>query len=197
MAISPDYLQELSQRTDIAELVGGYVQLRRRGRTYTGLCPFHSEKTPSFVVYPETASFYCFGCGAGGDAITFVKRINNLDYIEAVKFLAARAGMPLPDDRDDTGKIKRRILAMNKDTARFYFEQLNTDEGRAARDVYKRQVRAVPGGRTDAAGHKPQRLCQYLRSRLRYWIASLTWGASMACAPSRSAMVRLTLSTRP
>ena len=133
MAISPDYLQELSQRTDIAELVGGYVQLRRRGRTYTGLCPFHSEKTPSFVVYPETASFYCFGCGAGGDAITFVKRINNLDYIEAVKFLAARAGMPLPDDRDDTGKIKRRILAMNKDTARFYFEQLNTDEGRAAR----------------------------------------------------------------
>ncbi len=132
MAISPDYLQELSQRTDIAELVGGYVQLRRRGRTYTGLCPFHSEKTPSFVVYPETASFYCFGCGAGGDAITFVKRINNLDYIEAVKFMAARAGMPLPDDRDDTGKIKRRILAMNK-VRRFYFEQLNTDEGRAAR----------------------------------------------------------------
>ncbi len=96
MAISPDYLQELSQRTDIAELVGGYVQLRRRGRTYTGLCPFHSEKTPSFVVYPETASFYCFGCGAGGDAITFVKRINNLDYIEAVKFWPPGPGCRCP-----------------------------------------------------------------------------------------------------
>ena len=133
MAISPDYLQELSQRTDIIELVSGYVQLRRRGRTYTGLCPFHSEKTPSFVVYPENSSFYCFGCGAGGDAITFVKKINNLDYIEAVRFLASRAGMPMPDERDDAGKIKRRILEMNKDAARFFAAQLNTEEGRHAR----------------------------------------------------------------
>ena len=133
MTISPDYLQELNQRTDITELVGGYVQLHRSGRTYRGLCPFHGEKTPSFFVYPETSSFYCFGCGAGGDAISFVKRINNLDYIEAVKFLASRAGMPLPDDRDDTGQLKRRILAMNKDAARFYYEQLNSDAGRAAR----------------------------------------------------------------
>lgn len=156
MAISPDYLQELSQRTDIAELVGGYVQLRRRGRTYTGLCPFHSEKTPSFVVYPETASFYCFGCGAGGDAITFVKRINNLDYIEAVKFLAARAGMPLPDDRDDTGKIKRRILAMNKDTARFYFEQLNTDEGRAARGYLRGRALSDGTIRRFGLGYSPE-----------------------------------------
>ena len=133
MAISSDYMQELSQRTDIVELVSGYVQLRRRGRTYTGLCPFHSEKTPSFVVYPENSSFYCFGCGVGGDAITFVRKINNLDYIEAVKLLASRAGMPLPDERDDAGQIKRRILAMNKDAARFFAAQLNTEEGRAAR----------------------------------------------------------------
>ena len=133
MSISPDYIQELSQRTDIAELIGSYVQLRRRGRTYTGLCPFHSEKTPSFVVYPETTSFYCFGCGAGGDAITFIKRLNNLDYVEAVRFLASRAGMPAPDEQDDAGNIKRRILAMNKDVARFYFDCLNADMGRDAR----------------------------------------------------------------
>ena len=168
MAISPDYLQELSQRTDIAELVGGYVQLRRRGRTYTGLCPFHSEKTPSFVVYPETASFYCFGCGAGGDAITFVKRINNLDYIEAVKFLAARAGMPLPDDRDDTGKIKRRILAMNKDTARFYFEQLNTDEGRAARGYLRGRALSDGTIKRFGLGYSPEgyhATSDYLRNK--------------------------------
>ena len=133
MSISPDYIQELSQRTDITELIGSYVQLRRRGRTYTGLCPFHSEKTPSFVVYPETTSFYCFGCGAGGDAITFIKRLNNLDYVEAVRFLASRAGMPMPDEQDDAGNSKRRILAMNKDVARFYFECLNADIGREAR----------------------------------------------------------------
>lgn len=133
MSISPDYIQELSQRTDITELIGSYVQLRRRGRTYTGLCPFHSEKTPSFVVYPETTSFYCFGCGAGGDAITFIKRLNNLDYVEAVRFLASRAGMPAPDEQDDVGNIKRRILAMNKDVARFYFDCLNADMGREAR----------------------------------------------------------------
>ena len=133
MSISPDYIQELSQRTDIAELIGSYVQLRRRGRTYTGLCPFHSEKTPSFVVYPETTSFYCFGCGAGGDAITFIKRLKNLDYVEAVRFLASRAGMPAPDEQDDAGNIKRRILAMNKDVARFYFDCLNADMGRDAR----------------------------------------------------------------
>ena len=133
MSISPDYIQELSQRTDITELIGSYVQLRRRGRTYTGLCPFHSEKTPSFVVYPETTSFYCFGCGAGGDAITFIKRLNNLDYIEAVRFLASRAGMPAPDEQDDAGNSKRRILAMNKDVARYYFDCLNADMGREAR----------------------------------------------------------------
>ncbi|WP_102050310.1 DNA primase [Pygmaiobacter massiliensis] len=131
--ISQDYLLELHQRSDIVELVSSYVQLRHRGRTYTGLCPFHSEKSPSFVVYPENQSFYCFGCGAGGDAITFVKQINNVDYIEAVKLLAARAGLPLPDERDDTGKLKSRILAMNKETARFYYESLNTEAGLAAR----------------------------------------------------------------
>ena len=69
--IPHEYIEELTRRTDIVELVGGYVQLKRKGRLYGGLCPFHSEKTPSFYVYPDTQSFYCFGCGAGGDAVTF------------------------------------------------------------------------------------------------------------------------------
>ena len=92
--IPHEYIEELTRRTDIVDLVGSYVQLKRKGRLYGGLCPFHSEKTPSFYVYPDTQSFYCFGCGAGGDAITFAKKINSISYGEAVKLLAGRAGMP-------------------------------------------------------------------------------------------------------
>lgn len=120
------------RRSDMAEIASGYVQLRRRGRTQTGLCPFHSEKTPSFVVYPDTQSFYCFGCGAGGDVITFIKKINNLDYVEAVKFLAGRAGMPMPEENDETGRLRGRILAANRDAARFFYQSLNADTPQAA-----------------------------------------------------------------
>ena len=76
--IPQEYIQEVVARNDITDVIGSYVQLRHRGRTHTGLCPFHSEKTPSFVVYPETQSYYCFGCGAGGDVITFIRTMNNL-----------------------------------------------------------------------------------------------------------------------
>ena len=87
--IPHEYIEELTRRTDIVDVVGNYVQLKRKGRLYGGLCPFHSEKTPSFYVYPDTQSFYCFGCGVGGDVIHFVRRINSIDYTEAVKMLAA------------------------------------------------------------------------------------------------------------
>lgn len=130
--IPQEYIQEVVRRSDVTEVVSGYVQLRRRGRTQTGLCPFHSEKTPSFVVYPETQSFYCFGCGVGGDVITFIKRINNLDYVEAVKFLAGRAGMPMPEETDETGRLRGRILAANRDAARFFYQSLNADTPQAA-----------------------------------------------------------------
>jgi len=83
--IPHEYIEELTRRTDIVELVGSYVQLKRKGRLYGGLCPFHSEKTPSFYVYPDTQSFYCFGCQAAGDAISFVKKINNISSGEAIK----------------------------------------------------------------------------------------------------------------
>ena len=135
--IPRDYITELVQRSDIVDVVQSYVQLRHRGRTHTGLCPFHNEKTPSFVVYPETQSFYCFGCGAGGDVITFIKKINNVDYIEAVKFLAGRAGMALPEEDDQTGRLRSRIISINKDAARFSFSRLNSDAGRVGRAYWR------------------------------------------------------------
>ena len=108
--IPHEYIEELTRRTDIVELVGSYVQLKRKGRLYGGLCPFHSEKTPSFYVYPDTQSFYCFGCQAAGDAISFVKKINNISSGEAIKMLASRAGMPEPQEDDKTGRL-RSLLA--------------------------------------------------------------------------------------
>ena len=87
MPLNESFLQELKYKTDIEDIVSTYVSLRKRGNTSVGLCPFHNEKTPSFTVYNDTQSFYCFGCGAGGDAIGFIKKIENLDYIDAVKQL--------------------------------------------------------------------------------------------------------------
>ena len=140
--IPHEYIEELTRRTDIVELVGSYVQLKRKGRLYGGLCPFHSEKTPSFYVYPDTQSFYCFGCGAGGDAITFTKKINSIDYPEAVKLLAARAGMPEPQEDDKTGRMRSRILSMNKEAARFFHACLNStvEEARQARHDLRHQL---------------------------------------------------------
>ena len=124
--IPHEYIEELTRRTDIVELVGSYVQLKRKGRLYGGLCPFHSEKTPSFYVYPDTQSFYCFGCQAAGDAISFVKKINNISSGEAIKMLASRAGMPEPQEDDKTGRLRSRVLSMNKEAARFFHACLKT-----------------------------------------------------------------------
>ena len=139
--IPHEYIEELTRRTDIVDLVGSYVQLKRKGRLYGGLCPFHSEKTPSFYVYPDTQSFYCFGCGAGGDAIAFAKKINSISYGEAVKLLAARAGMPEPQEDDKTGRMRSRILSMNKEAARFFHACLNStvEEARQARAYWRRR----------------------------------------------------------
>ena len=93
MRLSDDFISEVKYRNDLGELAASYMQLKRRGRNLVGLCPFHGEKTPSFNIYTENGSFYCFGCGTGGDVITFVMKRENLDYLEAVSFLAQRAGM--------------------------------------------------------------------------------------------------------
>lgn len=129
--IPDSFIEELKFRTDIEQVISGYVQLKRRGRNLTGLCPFHSEKSPSFTVYPENQSFYCFGCGAGGDAITFIRRIENLDYVEAIKLLAQRAGLTVPDDGEDNraARLRARVLEMNRTAARYFYSQLNSPAG--------------------------------------------------------------------
>ena len=120
--LSDDFLSELRFRNPIDEVISGYVDLKTSGNTYKGLCPFHNEKTPSFTVYPATSSYYCFGCQNGGDVITFIRQIENLDYMEAVKLLADRAGLSMPEEGyDDSGeRLRKRIYAINRETARFY-----------------------------------------------------------------------------
>ncbi|MBO4980176.1 MAG: DNA primase [Clostridia bacterium] len=121
MAIPREVIEEILYRTDIEELVGSYVTLKRAGSNLSGLCPFHSEKTPSFSVSPAKKFFYCFGCGAGGDAITFVMKMENLDYPQAVEFLAKRAGVTIPESGKREGGFSReRVYAMNVEAAKFF-----------------------------------------------------------------------------
>lgn len=130
----PDgFLQELKLRSDITEIASSYVNLKRHGRNMVGLCPFHGEKTPSFNIYTENGSFYCFGCGAGGDVITFIMKIENLDYVEAVKFLAQRAGMEMPENTydDSLSKLRMRIYEANREAARFFHATLLSQRGQS------------------------------------------------------------------
>ncbi len=135
MAFPQAFLDELKNRSEITSVISSYVNLRRSSRNLVGLCPFHSEKTPSFTVFPETQSYYCFGCGAGGDVITFVRNIENLDYPEAVRFLAQRAGMTVPENGEDdaAARLKARVYEINRLAARWFFDRLVAPEGEAAR----------------------------------------------------------------
>lgn len=133
MPFSDSFLQELKLRSDITEIASSYVNLKRHGRNMVGLCPFHGEKTPSFNIYTENGSFYCFGCGAGGDVITFIMKIENLDYVEAVKFLAQRAGMEMPENTydDSLSKLRMRIYEANREAARFFHATLLSQRGQS------------------------------------------------------------------
>ena len=111
MPLPEDFLQSIKDSNEITSVMSTYVTLKRAGRDSVCLCPFHSEKTASCHVYTDTQSFFCFGCGAGGDVITFIRLIENLDYIESVKFLAQRAGIPMPEEaRDQTAELKQRPI---------------------------------------------------------------------------------------
>ena len=141
MALPESFLQQLKLSCDIESIVSSYVNIKRQGRNRACLCPFHSEKTPSMVIYNDTQSFYCFGCGAGGDVITFIMKIENLEYIEAVKFLADRVGLQMPEGGvDDTqAKLKMRILEMNREAARFFHKCLSTPDGQAGLSYLKKR----------------------------------------------------------
>lgn len=132
MPLPADFLERIKDANRIDDVMRSYVTLSRTGRNLKCSCPFHSEKTPSCVVYQDNGSFYCFGCGAGGDVITFIMKIENLDYIEAIRFLADKAGIPMPEsDYDDSSaNEKKRLLEMNKAAAKFFYSNLKTPDGK-------------------------------------------------------------------
>lgn len=133
MALPTEFLEQLRSANRIDDVMSSYVTLKRAGRIQKCVCPFHSEKTPSCVVYPDTESFYCFGCGVGGDVISFIMNIENLSYIEAVRLLAQRSGIPMPEEAqrgDDFIRKKQRLYDMNKSAAKFFYANLKTEKGR-------------------------------------------------------------------
>ena len=138
MALPQEFLMELKYRNDIESVLSPYIALKRRGSNLVGLCPFHNEKTPSFTVYPENGSYYCFGCGQGGDIITFTMRMENLDYIDAVRKLADKAGLRLPEDTKDDKeqKLKNDIYAVNSEAGRFFHSVLMSPQGKAGLDYF-------------------------------------------------------------
>ena len=169
MPLPEGFLQELKDRSDMTDVASAYVNLNRRGRNMVGLCPFHGEKTPSFNIYPENGSFYCFGCGVGGDVITFIMKIENLDYIDAVKFLAQRAGMNMPEDTfdDSMSNLRKRIFEANREAARFYYKNLYSEVGREGLEYFRgralteKTIRRFGLGYADSNRYS---LCGHLKS---------------------------------
>ena len=144
MAFPRNFLDELVARSDIVDVVGSYVQLTRKGSNLFGLCPFHSEKTGSFSVSPDKQIYHCFGCKKGGGVINFIMELENLSYPEAVRHLAKRAGMEVPEEEGDreASRRRQRLLDLNRDAARFYYQLLQQPEGRAVQEyLNRRQIR--------------------------------------------------------
>ena len=141
MPFSPAFLDELNNRNPIEDVVGQYVALTRRGSNLFGLCPFHGEKTPSFSVAPDKGIFYCFGCHKGGGVVNFIMEIENLSYPDAVRFLAKRAGLEVPEDDAERSQYKKkeRLWALCKAAARFFHEQLKTPQAQKAREYAQRR----------------------------------------------------------
>ena len=140
--VSDVFLEQLRNACPMEEIARTYVDLKRRGRTYVCNCPFHSEKTPSFTVFPDTQSFYCFGCGAGGDVITFIQQIENLDFMDAVKLLAQNSGMTVPEQGADEkqSRMRKRILAVNRAAANFYYRMLTGSDKRGLQYFIQRHL---------------------------------------------------------
>ena len=141
MAFPASFLDELTARNPIEDVVGQYVSLTRRGSNLFGLCPFHSEKTPSFSVAPDKGIYYCFGCHKGGGPVNFIMEIENLDYPDAVRFLAKRAGMEVPEDTEyrSTYRKQERLRALSKEAARFFRAQLFSPAGKEAQQYLLRR----------------------------------------------------------
>ena len=143
MAFPESFIKELTERNDISDVVSSYVKIRKKsGNNMFGLCPFHSEKSPSFSVSNDKQIYHCFGCGKGGSVINFIMEIENLSYPDAIRFLARRVGMAVPEDEKDENYSRReRMLQLNRDAARFFYEQLTAPNAEIARQyIIKRDI---------------------------------------------------------
>ncbi|HOM42993.1 MAG TPA: CHC2 zinc finger domain-containing protein, partial [Bacillota bacterium] len=129
MLFSEDKISEIIEKNDIVDVISEYMTLKRSGSNYMALCPFHSEKTPSFSVSPSKQIFNCFGCGVGGNVITFIQKIERIEFVEAVKMLAEKAGVQLKEDKDprqlERAREKRALYRVNTEAARFFYSNLN------------------------------------------------------------------------
>lgn len=134
--INKEKIDEIKSKNNIQDVISKYVKLTPKGSNRIGLCPFHNEKTPSFTVCPKKDSFYCFGCGTGGDVIEFTRLVEKVDYISAVKLLAERSGVKITEKTEDNYYIKMRnkILAINQEAAKFYQSYLKSTNGKWATD---------------------------------------------------------------
>ena len=142
MFYSDDVIEEVRMRNDIVDVISGYVKLQRKGSSYFGLCPFHNEKSPSFSVSPSKQMYYCFGCGAGGNIFTFIQEYENYTFPEAVKMLADRAGVALPEQEESAENRKKRdlrtaVLEVHKTAAKYYYYLLHTEQGAHAMKYLK------------------------------------------------------------
>ena len=175
MAYTREFLEEIKLRNSIEEVIGRTVTLKRAGGNLVGRCPFHSERTPSFTVFPSTSSYYCFGCGAGGDVVTFVMQTENLEYREAIEFLAKRAGIKVEETYEQKEKVptvrRERMLELNREAARFFYKALLAPEGAFARNyLEKRQFQSATIkhfgiGYAPNAPYGKAPLCEYLMSK--------------------------------
>ncbi len=191
MPLPDGFIDELKLRNNIEDVISSYVTLKRAGSNMVGLCPFHNEKSPSFTVFTGRSGFYCFGCGAGGDVITFVMRAENMDYMSAVEFLAKRAGIPMPEmTQRRTPEVKKnRITDMNRDAARFFHDMLSRPEGAEglaylrSRGLSDAVIRHFGLGFAPDEFHLPKPLFLDHMHGLGYTDKELT--AAFLCAPSQ------------
>lgn len=168
MALPEEFMYQLKQGNAIEDVFSSYVSLKRRGSTYVCLCPFHSEKSASCTVYTDTQNFYCFGCGAGGDVITFIMRIENLSYIEAVRLLAQRIGISVPETgvNDDFARIKAKTYEINRETANFYFKTLLSGNDKRGLIYFKERRLSADTIKKYGLGYSPDSF-NALRDHLR------------------------------
>ena len=144
-----EVIDEVVSRSDIVDIISGYIKLKKNGSSYVGLCPFHNEKSPSFSVSPGKQLYHCFGCGVGGNVITFVMEYENYTFLEAVKYLADKAGMQLPEtsyseEEKKNRDLKAKLLEINKIAATYYYHQLKAENGKIGLSyLQKRGLSAV------------------------------------------------------